>query len=57
LLAAIENPDAFPDLTAEEKKTIQDLRALWAEHPVLSKLGDKGDRVTDRLGAILSRAK
>lgn len=49
------NPDAFADLTAAQRKTVREIRDLWADHPVLSKLGEKGDRVRDRLDRVLAK--
>jgi hypothetical protein len=57
LLAVTSNPAAFPNLTAEHQKTVRDLRDLWAANPVLSKLGEKGDRITDRLDRLLKQDK
>ncbi|MCI0705634.1 MAG: hypothetical protein L0241_31630 [Planctomycetia bacterium] len=53
LLLVTSNPDAFANLTAAQVKTIRELRDLWANHPVLSKLGEKEDRIHDRLDRVL----
>jgi hypothetical protein len=55
LLVVTANADAFRDLTAAQHKTVRELRDLWAAHPVLSKLGEKGDRVHDRLDRALAK--
>jgi hypothetical protein len=57
LFAVTANPDAFADLTPAQQKTVRELRDLWATHAVLSKLGEKGDRVADRLDRILAVGK
>jgi hypothetical protein len=57
LLAVTSNRWAFDDLTAEQLKTLSDLHELFANHPVLSKLGDKDDRIADRLDIFLQLAK
>jgi hypothetical protein len=57
LLAATSNPAAFADLTDAQRRTVRELRDFWAAHPVLSKLGDPGDRVTDRLDRVLGGRK
>jgi hypothetical protein len=56
LLVVTSNPDAFADLTAAQRKTVRELRDLWAKHPVLSKLGEKDDRVADRLDRALAKS-
>lgn len=55
LLVLTANPDAFATATAAQQKLLRDLRDLWAGHPVLSKLGEKGDRVPDRLDLVLAK--
>jgi hypothetical protein len=55
LRAITENPDAFADATAAERKLLQEMRDLWANHAVLSKVGETGDRVHDRLDRILTK--
>jgi hypothetical protein len=57
LLAVTSNRWAFENLTAEQQKTLDGLRELFAKHPVLSKLGDKDDRIADRLDFFLQLAK
>ncbi|MBA4067732.1 MAG: hypothetical protein C0501_29335 [Isosphaera sp.] len=57
LLAATGNPDAFRGTTADQRKVLRDLRDVWARHPVLSKVGEAGDRVHDRLDHALDRSK
>ncbi len=55
LLVVTANPDAFAGVTAEQQKLLRELRDLWAGHAVLSKVGEKGDRVADRLDRILAK--
>lgn len=50
-----DNPDAFAGATATERKQLQEMRDLWAGHAVLSLVGEKGDRVHDRLDRILTK--
>ena len=57
LLAATAHPEAFANLTAAQLKTVRELRDLWVKHELLSKLGEKGDRVADRLDRLLPREK
>jgi hypothetical protein len=57
LLAATAYPEALKNLKPDQLKTVRELRDLWATHEVLSKLGEKGDRVADRLDRLLPRGK
>lgn len=57
LAAATSNPAAFAQLTPAQRETVRDFREFWAKHPVLSKLGESGDRIQDRLGVALASDK
>jgi hypothetical protein len=54
LAELVAQPAAFADVTAEQAKAVAELRKLWADHPVLSRLGDRGDRIPDRIDRCLA---
>lgn len=56
LRAVVGNADAFRGATPDQRKTLTELRDVWAKHPVLSEVGEKGDRVTDHLDKALAVA-
>lgn len=55
LLVVTANPDALAGPTADEVKVVRETRDLWAKHPVLSKLGERGDRIADSLDRALTK--
>jgi hypothetical protein len=55
--AATSNPGAFANLTDTQRQTVREFRDFWAKHPVLSKLGEPGDRIQDRLARALNPDK
>lgn len=54
LRVVTDNPDAFAGATDAERKLLKELRDLWANHAVLSGVGEKGDRIADRLDRALT---
>lgn len=54
LAELVAQPAAFTDVTAEQAKAVTELRKLWADHPVLSRLGDRGERIPERIDRCLA---
>ena len=54
LAELVAQPAAFTDATTEQAKAVAELRKLWADHPLLSRLGDRNDRIPDRIDRCLA---
>lgn len=57
LAELVAQPAAFTDVTAEQATAVAELRKVWADHPVLARVGDRGDRIPDRIDRCLVGVK
>ncbi len=57
LAELVAQPAAFTDVAAEQTTAAAELRKVWADHPVLSRVGDRGDRIPDHIDRCLVGVK